>query len=88
MGRLVKKMKIAAEWSAIPPVRRHGYFYTALLLGSLAANVLLQTEDRIDLASSHPEIRKLDRIRELEHAPVTQPGSQPILTADLSLLSR
>jgi hypothetical protein len=76
-------MKIAAEWSEIPTVRRHAYFYLVLLLCALGANVMRQNARAMEqaLAGSRPTNQKLDRIMALENAS----ASQPIFTADLSL---
>jgi len=79
-------MRIAAEWSEIPVMRRHAYFFVTMVLCILGANLLRLNSSSVDdtIVRARVAAHKMERLVALED-PSTQSEPQPVFDKNMSL---
>ena len=79
-------MRITAEWSEIPVVRRHAYFCLTILLCILVGNLVRHNSSSADetIVSARVSASKTDHLRSLEDISAQLEG-QPVFDKNMSL---
>ena len=79
-------MRIAAEWSEIPVMRRHAYFFVTMVLCMFGASLLRHNPNSVDetIVRARVAANKMVRLAALEDGSA-QPESQPVFDKNLSL---
>ena len=78
-------MRMAAEWSEIPVIRRHTYFVITMLLCVLGANLVRDNHGPMDetIVKARVAAQKMHGLATLEDPALV--GKAPVFDEDLSL---